>query len=48
MDPQHFGSLDPDPDKYADSRNRFQGAKYQPKLANKISFALKTQIAIVS
>ena len=35
MDPQDFGFLDPDPQKYADPRIRIQGAKYQPKTANK-------------
>ena len=33
MDPQDFGFLDPDPQKYADPRIRIQGAKYQPKIA---------------
>ena len=37
LDPQDFGLLDPDPDpqKYADPRIRIQGAKYQPKTAQK-------------
>ena len=29
LDPQDFGFLDPDPQKYADPR--IQGVKYQPK-----------------
>ena len=29
LDPQHFGFLDPDPQKYAYLRIRIQGAKYQ-------------------
>ena len=37
LDPQDFGFLDPDPQKYTDLRIRIQGAKYQPK-------TLKTQI----
>ena len=36
-DPQDFGFLDPDPQKYADLQIRIQGEKYQPK-------TLKTQI----
>ena len=32
-DPQDFGFLDPDPQKYADPRIRIQGVKYQPKTA---------------
>ena len=35
LDPQDFGFLDPDPQKYADPRIRIQGAKYQPKTATK-------------
>ena len=35
LDPQDFGFLDPDPQKYADPRIRIQGAKYQPKTAKK-------------
>ena len=35
MAPQDFGFLDPDPQKYADPRIGFQGAKYQPKTATK-------------
>ena len=31
LDPQDFGFLDPDPQKYTDPRIRIQGAKYQPK-----------------
>ena len=30
-----FGFLDPDPKKYAKTRIRIQGAKYQPKSAKK-------------
>ena len=33
LDPQDFGFLVPDPQKYADPRIRIQGAKYQPKTA---------------
>ena len=35
MDPQDFGFLDPDPQKYADPRSRIQVAKYQPKTEEK-------------
>ena len=40
MDPQYFGLLDPDPQKYPDPRG-----KYQPKTAKKVfySLILKTQ-----
>ena len=31
LDPQDFGFLDQDPQKYADPRIQIQGAKYQPK-----------------
>ena len=34
-DPQDFGFLDPDPQKYADPRIRIQGVKYQPKTEKK-------------
>ena len=44
MDPQDFGFLDPDPQKYADPRIRIQGVKYQPKTAKKIFFTPKPQI----
>ena len=37
MDPQDFGFLDPDPEKYANPRD-----KYQPKTAKK-NFTPKTQ-----
>ena len=30
MDPQHFGFLDPDPQKFPDPQIRIKGAKYQP------------------
>ena len=42
MDPQDFGFLDQDPQKYADSR---QGAKNQQKTAKKSFFTSKTQIS---
>ena len=35
LDPQDFGFLDPDPQKYVDPRFRIQGTKYQPKTAKK-------------
>ena len=35
LDPQDFGFLDPDPQKYADPRIRIQGAKYRPRTAKK-------------
>ena len=35
LDPQDFGFLDPDPQKYADLQIRIQGEKYQPKIAKK-------------
>jgi len=43
LDPQDFGFLDPDPDpqKYADPRNRIQGVKYQPKIAKITLLLLK-------
>ena len=41
MDPQDFGFLDPDPEKYADPRIR-KGEKYQPKIAKNL-FTHKTQ-----
>ena len=44
LDPQDFGFLDTDPQKYADPRIRIQGVKYQPKTAKKHFFAPKTQI----
>ena len=40
-DPQDFGFLDPDPQKYADPRIRIQGGKYQPKTAKKTFLLLK-------
>jgi len=40
LDPEDFGFLDPDPQKYADPRIRIQGVKYQPKTAKK-SFLLQ-------
>jgi len=43
-DPQDFGFLDTEPQKYADPRIRIQGVKYQPKTAEKKLFTLKTQI----
>ena len=43
LDPQDFGFLDPEPQKYADPRIRIQGAKYQPKTEEK-NFIVKTQI----
>ena len=44
LDPQDFGFLDPELQKYADPRIRIQGAKYQPKTAKNFFFYLKTQI----
>ena len=38
---------DPDPEKYADSRIRNQGANYSPKHAKEIIVALETQISII-
>ena len=38
LDPQDFGFLDMDPQKYADPRIRIQGVKYQPKTAKKTLF----------
>ena len=35
-DPQDFGILDLNPQKYADPRIRIQGVKYQPKTAKKM------------
>jgi len=35
LDPQHFPFGFLDPDKYADSRIRIQGAKYQPETGDK-------------
>ena len=35
LDPQDFGFLDPDLQKYADQQIQIQGAKYQPKTAKK-------------
>ena len=35
MDPQDFGFLDPDPQKYADPRIRSQRVKHRPKTAKK-------------
>jgi len=40
LDPQDFGFLDPDPQKYTDPRIRIQGVKYQPKTAKKIFLLL--------
>ena len=40
MDPQDFGFLDPDPQKYADPRIRIQGVKNHPKTAKKKTFLL--------
>ena len=40
QDPDDFGFLDPDPQKYADPRIRVQ---YQPKTEEKIFFTPKTQ-----
>ena len=34
-DPQDFGFMDLDPQKYADPRKRILGLKYQPKNAKK-------------
>ena len=36
LDPQDFGFLDPDPQKYANPLLRIQDAKYQQKLQKKI------------
>ena len=41
LDPQDFGFLDPDPQKYADPRIRIQGVKYQPKTTKKTFLLLK-------
>ena len=41
MDPQDFGFLDPDPQKYADPRIRIQRGKYQPKTAENKSLPSK-------
>jgi len=35
LDPQDFGFLDPDSQKYADPQIRIQGVKYQPKTEEK-------------
>ena len=35
LDPQDFGFLDPDPQKYEDPQIRIQEAKYQPNTAKK-------------
>ena len=35
LDPQDFGFLDPDPQKYADPRIRIQGVKNNQKLKTK-------------
>ena len=35
LDPEHFGLLDPDPQKYADPRIWIQDANFQLKTANK-------------
>ena len=35
LNPQDFGFLGPDPQKYADPRIRIQGVKYQPKTEKK-------------
>ena len=43
FDPQDFGFLESDPQKYANPRIRIQGAKYQPKTERK-KITLKTQI----
>ena len=43
LDPQDFGFLDPDPQKYADPRIRILGVKYQPKTTKKNFFTPKTQ-----
>ncbi len=39
LDPQDFGFLDPDPQKYA--KPRIQGVKYQPKTTKKTFLLLK-------
>ena len=41
LNPQDFGYLDPNPQKYADQRIRIQGVKYQPKTAKKTFLFLK-------
>ena len=43
LDPQDFGFLDPDPQKYADPWIRIQGVKNQPKTAKNL-FTPETQI----
>ena len=43
LNPQHFGFLDLDLQKYADPRIRIQGPKYQPK-TTKIKFAFQPKI----
>ena len=40
-----ISAQDPDPQKYADPRNRIQGAKYQPKTAKKnLLYKPKTEL----
>ena len=46
MNPQHFGFLDPDPQKYANSRFRIKGAKCRPESANKNLLLLKPKSEI--
>ena len=43
MDPQDFGFLESDPQKFADPWIRIQGAKYQPKTAKKAVLLLKSK-----
>ena len=38
LDPQDFGFLDPDPQKYADLRIRIKGGKYHPKTEKKLFY----------
>ena len=44
LDPQDFGFLDPDSQKYADPRIRIHGVKYQPKTTKKKFFTPKPQL----
>ena len=43
MNPQNFGIMDPDQQKYGDPRIRIQVTKYHPKTAKKTKFTLKTK-----
>jgi len=41
LDPQDFGFLDPNPQRYADPLLRIKGVKYQPKTEKKTFLLLK-------